>query len=190
METELEAKVAVDDLESVRGKLRTLQAKRSGRRLELNIYFDTADRSLLAADKGLRIRSMQSLDTPAAATATVVTFKGPQAAGSDLKSREEIEFSVESADRAAALLAQLGFHAELGFEKRRESWHLAGCEVELDELPRLGTFVEVEGASSSSVKAVLQLLGLGEHPLITESYIAMMSRRIAGSACDEPIVRF
>lgn len=84
------------------------------------------------------------------------------------------------ADSVAAetLLASLGYHRTLSFEKRRESWRLKHALVELDELPQLGTFVEVEGPTESAVHEVLRTLGLENQPCIKTSYIAMLGEWI------------
>jgi adenylate cyclase class 2 len=91
-----------------------------------------------------------------------------------LKSREEIELTVASSDDATQLLERLGFVRMLSFEKRRESWKLGGCKVELDELPYLGSFVEVEGPTDSGVLAVREQIGLSDRPIVRSSYIALL----------------
>ena len=53
---EIEAKMSVPDLDVVRARLRELGATPLGSVLETNTFFDTEDRSLLAADEGLRLR--------------------------------------------------------------------------------------------------------------------------------------
>lgn len=186
MATETEAKMKVDDLDAVRETLRSLRATRIGTRFEMNAFFDTAERSLKTKDQGLRLRSM--IDESGAAS-TVITFKGP-AAASAVKSREEIEFGIESFDEASALLGKLGYAPTLAFEKRRESWELDDCLVELDELPHLGTFVEIEGASEAIVLAVRTRLGMDALPLISKGYIRMIDDLVRSDPSLGPIVRF
>ena len=62
----------------------------------------------------------------------------------------------------------------LSFEKRRESWKLDGCSVELDEVPYLGVYVEIEGPSEADVLRVREKIKLAEVPIIRTSYIAML----------------
>jgi adenylate cyclase class 2 len=62
----------------------------------------------------------------------------------------------------------------LSFEKRRETWKLGGCKVELDELPYLGSFVEVEGPADQEVMTVRDRLGLSDRPIVRSSYIALL----------------
>lgn len=186
MSTETEAKMKVEDLDAVRERLRALQARRKGIRFEVNAFFDTPDGSLRSRDQGLRLRSMTGEDgTPSC----VITFKGP-ARASQVKSREEIEFGISSFDDAAALLGRLGYLPTLGFEKRRETWDLDGCLVELDELPHLGTFIEIEGEDESAVLGVRDKLALADHPLISRGYIRMIDELVRGRPELGPTVRF
>src|SRR6185436_13595210 len=139
---ELECKLAVDSHEPVRETLRAAKATRVGRVREINRLFDRADGSLRAAGCGLRIRRVTVLEGTGPGGS--VTFKGPVQAGA-YKLREEIETPVADPDAMERLLTALGYKVHVAFEKLRETWRLGGCLVELDELPRLGDFVEVEG---------------------------------------------
>ena len=107
-----------------------------------------------------------------------------------MKSREETELTVADARDATRLLEQLGFRRTLSFQKRRETWKLGGCKVELDELPHLGCFVEVEGPDEATVMKVREELGLAGRPMSKTSYIAMLQGYLKdrGQTADE--VRF
>ena len=172
MPLEIEAKMRTDDHDAIRARLRACGARRVGAVLEVNTFFDTPDRSLLARDMGLRLRRKRDLAT--GDEAFVVTSKGPAARGA-LKQRDEMEFTVSDADAVTRLFERLGFHPDISFEKRRESWELDGCQVELDELPQLGTFVEIEGPSEEVILRVRDNLGLAPRPLVRQSYIAMVA---------------
>lgn len=173
MPLEIEAKMKVDDFDPVRERLAACGATRVGSVLESNTFFDTANRSLVAQDKGLRLRRTQDAQT--GREEYIITFKGPLRHG-ELKTREESEVQVDDGTRATALLQALGYEPTLSFEKRRESWKLDGCKIELDELPILGRYVEVEGPGEDAVMRVRQKLGLSEQPLIQTGYITMLSR--------------
>ncbi len=171
MAVEIEAKMSVDSFDPVRSRLREAGAKPLGEHFEVNMFFDTEDRSLLAADEGLRLRLER--DASSGRERHIVTWKGPRQMGA-LKSREEIELEVGGADAAVRLLERLGYLRTLSFEKRRESWNLGGCRVELDEVPHLGRFVEVEGPDEKTVLAVRERLGLSARPIMKGSYISML----------------
>ncbi|HEV2294645.1 MAG TPA: class IV adenylate cyclase [Tepidisphaeraceae bacterium] len=171
MPTELEAKMQVPDHEPLRRQLQAAGATRLGACMELNTFFDTPDRTLVAQDKGLRIRL--TCDFATGDERHVVTYKGPQRAGT-LKHREELEFTADDGEQAALLLQRLGYGPTLSFEKRRETWRLDDCLVELDELPQLGCFVEIEGPDEEAVLSVRETLELADRPLVKETYIAMV----------------
>ncbi|HEY2587625.1 MAG TPA: class IV adenylate cyclase [Tepidisphaeraceae bacterium] len=173
MALEIEAKMKVDDFDAVRAKLVECGATRVGAVLETNTFFDTPDRSLLAADRGLRLR--RAKDLASGDERFVVTVKGPAQSG-PLKTREEAEVNVDDGERAIAVLRALGYEPQLSFEKRRETWETGGCTVELDELPVLGRFVEIEGPDERSVLHVREALGLSGLPLIKTGYITMLTR--------------
>ena len=171
MAVEIEAKMKVESFEAVRAKLHDTGAAGPTEHFEVNTFFDTEDRSLLAADEGLRLR--RDRDVAAGVEKQVMTYKGPRQLG-PLKSREEVEVDVSDSAAAALLLERLGYLRTLSFEKRRESWKLDNCKVELDEVPHLGRFVEVEGPNEPSVMRVREKLGLASRPIVKSSYIAML----------------
>jgi adenylate cyclase class 2 len=172
MPVEIEAKMSVENHIAIRAKLKECGAKRHGAFLETNTFFDTEDRSLLAADKGLRLRLNRNSET--GEEDHIVTYKGPRQPGA-LKSREEVELGVEGSAEITKLFESLGFKKTISFAKRRESWLLDNCKVELDELPYLGTFVEIEGPDEASIFRLRQTLGLADKPPIKYGYVAMLT---------------
>ena len=171
MAVEIEAKMTVESFDAVRARLRETGAAGPVEHFEVNTFFDTEDRSLLAADEGLRLRRDRNVAT--GAETLIITYKGPRKLG-PLKSREELEVQVFGAEAATQLLERLGYLRTLSFEKRRESWELDGCKVELDELPHLGRFVEVEGPDEQTVLRVRERLGLASRPIVKSGYIALL----------------
>ncbi|MDB5332340.1 MAG: adenylate cyclase [Phycisphaerales bacterium] len=172
MPVEIEAKMAVADLDVVRARLAECGAQPLGKFMEVNTFYDTDDRTLLAGDRGLRLRLNRNLQTNE--EDHILTYKGPRQPGA-LKSREEVELGVEGSAEAMKLLESLDYHKMLAFEKRRESWMLDGCRVELDELPHLGTYVEVEGPDEPTVMKARQKLNLSNSPLIKTGYVALLT---------------
>jgi adenylate cyclase class 2 len=170
---EIEAKLKVAAHEPVREALRRASAEHLRTVLETNHVFDSADGSLRRRGCGLRVRSCRSPDGGAAGT--TLTFKGPVQPG-EFKTREEIELQIEPAERTIALLRALGFERFLLFQKRRESWRLDDATVMLDEVPRLGLYVEIEGPSAERVQRVRSVLGLADEPHIRDSYLALLAR--------------
>jgi len=170
---ELECKLAVDSHEPIRAALRAVGATYIGRVREVNRLFDRADGSLRDAGCGLRIRRVTVLDGQGPGGS--VTFKGPVQAGT-YKRREEIETPVADPDSMERLLIALGFAVRVAFEKIRETWQYGGCSVELDELPKIGEFVEIEGPDELSIRRVIEQLHLITAIQIRENYVTLVSR--------------
>jgi len=187
MSLEIEAKMKVNDLDAVRRRLDAVGAVRTGQYLENNTFFDTDDRSLLAADKGLRLRINRNLDGQD--EQYILTFKGPRLHGS-LKTRQEQEMVVTDPESAGAFLQRLGFSQVLRFEKKRESWMLGGCRVELDEMPHLGFYVEIEGPTEQAVLEVRAKLELAGRALVRASYIGLLMSYLQEHGLSQRVIVF
>jgi len=172
MSSEIELKLRVDEFESVRAALRAAGGQYIGRGLEENLFFDSPDQRLNRAGMGLRLRTFQSDD--GSARASILTVKGT-GGSAEIKRRDEVETRVDDAQATERLLNLLGFTRVLRYEKRRESWSLDECRVELDEPPHIGLFVEIEGPDEQGIRAVQARIGLGAAAAATSTYVAMMA---------------
>lgn len=184
MPREIEIKFALPRPDLVRSRLLQLGASLVTRRREINRLLDTHHRDLLARGCGLRIREIRSMDNiPAGA---FLTFKGPisphlqpdhtSLPPDSLRDREEIETAVSSAQHISRILHSLGFREVIRYEKVREIWQFADVEVALDELPRLGHFVEIEGPSAPAVASAREILLLNAADALSETYVALCAR--------------
>lgn len=187
MAVEIEAKMSVTDHERVRSVLRERGAHEKGKVLETNIFFDAEDRTLLAADKGLRLRVQR--DAASGEEKYIITFKGPRAPG-PLKTREEAELEVANPTDASRLLEALGYKRLVSFQKRRETWELGGCKIELDEIPYLGKFVEIEGPSDSTVMKTRESLKLSDRPIVKNGYISLLLSHLEENRIREREIKF
>jgi adenylate cyclase class 2 len=185
--TELEAKIKVADFEPLRQQLKKLGAQHIGSFHETNTFFDTPDAKLQNAGKGLRIRINRNVAK--GTEEAIITYKGPRKAGT-FKSREELETIVVDAGQAEAIFAAIGFERKLSFEKRRESWKLDSCKIELDEVPHLGTFLEIEGPDDRTITAVQHKLGLDHASHITDSYASLLAQWLKHNGRQEKTVKF
>ncbi len=176
MGIEIEAKFRIGDMETMRRKLLAAGACPMGTVLEDNTYFDTPDARLRQSDCGLRIRTVKPTD--GGAGRSVLTYKGPRRAG-ELKIRAEEETAIDSPAAARAILAGLGYQPTASFQKRRESFCLGAARIELDELPALGFFLEIEAGDEKTVQSARKILGLTGEPTITKTYIEMVAEHLA-----------
>ena len=187
MPVEIEIKLKVDHLAPVRDRLRALGATHVGEVMETNTFFDTPDRALLASDCGLRLRHTR--DGATKREKLIVTYKGPRGEG-QVKKREEIEVGVDRADAAELMLERLGYVRQLSFEKRRETWRLEKAIVELDSLPELGSFVEIECPSEAEVMRIRETLGLANVEPVSPTYADLVSQHLSDRGHRETILRF
>lgn len=181
MPTEIEAKFRLDDPDALRERLRGLGAGRVAWRHESNHLYDTPEGRLRRSGCGLRVRVAWSLEAEGAAPAGWLTFKGPRRPG-ELKVREELESSVDDAAAVMGILTRLGWREVVVYEKRREVWPLGACEVAVDELPRLGWWLEIEGPDAGAVGEARRALGLEDAAPAKETYVAMAARHGAADA--------
>jgi len=171
MSVEIEIKLRVESHGPVRQRLTDVGAVFLEAVLETNCIYDRPDALLRKRGCGLRMRSVTPVGEKSSRAA--LTFKGPRFATA-LKSREELEIGVGDAGALARILEGIGFVQILRYEKRRESWELDGCRIELDEPARLGLFVEIEGPDERAILAVQGKLRLDHSREVLTSYVGML----------------
>lgn len=186
MKVEIEIKMRLTDRPATEARLRELGAAEEPAVLESNTYFDSPGGDLKSSDRGLRVRHTVHAD---GSTSARITYKGPRAHGK-LKSRIETELKVDDARAAAEMLTAIGYLPSLSFEKKRVTWKLDDCLVELDTLPYLGDYVEIEGESDDAVLALRDKLGLADAPMLRASYISMMATYILEHQLTERVITF
>ena len=173
MPIEIEAKLKVESLPKIARRLKAVGGEFICQKLQRDTYLDESKSALRKSDSALRIRRQRV----GRKEHTVLTFKGSRQKGR-FKRREELEFEVGDGLLAKQLLGVLGYKEKLTIEKKRRIWRLGDCEVSLDELPLLGSFVEIEGASEKKIAAVQKKLGLADMPHIPESYTVLMEKKL------------
>jgi adenylate cyclase class 2 len=140
---EVEMKFPVRDFAAVESRLAEANAHQISTRQDIDQYFNAPDRDFARTDEALRIRRIGS--------ANFVTYKGPKR-DAQTKTRTEIEVPLAegaaTAEAFAELLTHLGYRAVAVVHKQRRIYHLErgtfSLEVSLDEVQRVGRFVEIE----------------------------------------------
>ena len=173
MNIEIEAKLKVDSLGEMKRKLADAGAEFLQEQLHTDSYFDNADETLTKTDSCLRLRR-QLVDE---SEGFFLTYKSAKQK-SEFKKRREVEIEVQDGESAEKLLSVLGYNKILTFEKKRQLWRLNDCEIALDELPLLGSFVEIEGPDSEKIVDVQSNLELSDLPHISESYASLMEEKL------------
>ncbi len=172
--TEIEAKLKVDSLPQVERKLAACGATFVREVRQTDLYFDTPDRELTRTDRCLRLRRERVEQQERC----ILAYKGAKEPD-DYKKRVETEVEVNDAAATESLLHGLAYQRALAFDKRRRLWRLQNCEVALDELPLLGTFVEIEGPDSGAIARVQMMLGLSDVPHTMDSYASLIERELS-----------
>ncbi|MEP7134207.1 MAG: class IV adenylate cyclase [Chloroflexota bacterium] len=174
---EIEAKFYVRDLKKIEARIQTLDARLiQPRVLETNIRFDLPDGGLSSKGQVLRLRQ----DTQAK-----FTYKDAGTKQQGIINRTEIEFVVESFDKAKSFLEALGYKKLIQYNKYRTTYSLESdsllsenqkqasglqsCHIMLDELP-YGNFVEIEGEDIAAIHTIAQKLNLDIQAAITAGY--------------------
>jgi len=173
MNIEIEAKIKVESLEEIVVRLADMGGQMECDLLQVDTYFDDTGETLLASDCGLRLRKQSTGE----GQKIILTYKGPRQKTS-FKSRAEIEIEVSDFAHSVQLLAALGYEKALVFEKRRQVWQLPDSAVCLDELPLVGSFIEIEASSEQAVADTLRKLQLADFPHINESYAHLVRSRL------------
>jgi predicted adenylyl cyclase CyaB len=105
--------------------------------------------------------------------AAILTYKKRFPSASAIKHQREEETHVNNPEALVAILDALGYRPALVYEKRRETWRLAGAVVVVDELP-FGLFAEIEGEENAIREAerILELedaeAEMATYPQLTE----------------------
>ncbi len=187
MAVETELKLRVEAHEPIRQRLAAIGATFIRRVVETNCILDRLDGYLRRLGCGLRVRSV--VDADGESLETTLTFKGPRRV-SDVKSREELEVITSDAQVVMQILQRLGFRTVLCYQKRRESWTVGECRVELDEPVHLGTFVEIEGPDVAAIRAVQRELLLTDSKPVNVSYVGMLMAYRESQGLSNPTLTF
>jgi adenylate cyclase class 2 len=149
MGTEIEKKyrLTAERAEVLRVRLRALAGEAArGVEFEENTIYTGA--RLDAGVRALRLRRVGAR--------ALLTLKEREPSTNAIKRQREEETEVADAEVMNAILCALGYTPALVYEKRRETWHLDGIEVVIDELP-FGWFAEIEGDAEAIIAAELRL---------------------------------
>lgn len=184
---EVEQKFPVVDLAEIESRLLALGASISEAHRESDLYFAHPSRDFAATDEALRIRCSDR--------GHWITYKGPKI-DATTKTRREIDLALPAGADVqgdwGALLAALGFRPIAEVAKRRRkatvAWQGRQIEASLDEVERVGTFVELEivTVADDLDAARACIASLAEHMRLTRSerrsYLELLLDRCGGQA--------
>jgi adenylate cyclase class 2 len=151
MKTEIEAKFLNVDFDEIRQRLVGLgavceQPMRLMRRTLLDVHRRTPEENYSSF---LRLR-----DEGDKVTLTLKEFREKSLTGAS-----EREVIVSDFDETKTILEEIGVKFTTFQESKRETWHIDGGEVVLDEWPWIPRYIEVEGPTEETVKDIAAKLG-------------------------------
>lgn len=133
---EIEIKVKVPTLDSIRNKLNQIGASHSEHLTERDMYYNAPHRDFGETDEALRLRTTSN--------GTTLTYKGKKEIICGSKIRKEYNLSVETKETAHEILTHLGFIPVAEVNKERDYYVFEDFSIALDDVRGLGTFVEIE----------------------------------------------
>jgi len=180
--TEIEIKLRVADIATMRRKLRRMKARAQPRVFESNTLFDSSTNEIRNSGRMLRVRLERPTTgrAPRRANSRVrglLTYKAPsrgsaaQELGLRYKEREEIEIDFHPAENLAAIFEGVGLRPNFRYEKFRTEFtlpRLTNLHLFLDETP-VGNFLELEGPPAA-IERPAHILGFTPQDYITGTY--------------------
>jgi adenylate cyclase, class 2 len=168
---EVEQKFVVENLVAVREAFARLGITLGNATSQSDLYLRHPSRDFAATDEALRVRRNGDKNA--------LTYKGPRI-DATTKTRLELEVPLEHGEQHAAnaleIFSRLGFGVVVDVRKQRAhgslTWEGVDMEIVLDEVDRLGLFVEIEttvkdqssiGAAQAAVASLARDLGLARN---------------------------
>jgi len=137
---EVEVKAHVHNFDDLKARLDEIGAAKSKNEHQEDIYFNNNQlRDFEKTDEALRIRKTTIEDEKR----IILTYKGAKM-DSVSKTRKEIEVEVKDSKNAGLILENLGFKPVETIKKDRTTYLFKEFIITLDEVYKVGKFVEIE----------------------------------------------
>jgi adenylate cyclase class IV len=169
---EVELKGVVPDLSALRARLKAAHAVPGFRGTLCDVRYDMPERTLLARDHVLRVRTYRDTDGHAR---TTLDWKGPTRNVDGYKVREEQSTSVGGAAAIEGILTALGYVVIREIDRETEEYTLNGALMRVEQYPRLDVLLEVEGAPEAIESAIAQT-GISRSAFTAERLPAFVAR--------------
>lgn len=178
---EIEIKLPIDHPEEIKEKLLSKGFQEEAIVHESDTYYNSMYHDVKKLGEALRIRKIRDLST--GQTRAQINFKGKKMDHVSM-SRQEYETDVENPECMEQIIIALGFSPEAGVQKTRCYMKRDEMTACLDQVDRLGDFLELEVmVSEASVREnylqmmneLLEELGLSMKDTLRTSYLGMLS---------------
>ena len=177
---EVEVKVSVENTETVENLLLQKGLHKGKFVKECDFYFDNLKNDIRNGDQALRIRSCEDFST--GKIIAFMTHKGPKMDQISM-TRPEVELEITDANVGIQLITSLGYTKQYPVIKCRQYFHKEQMTVCLDQVDKLGDFLEVEmivekeeekANALNEILEFLQELGYSKEHLLRKSYLSML----------------
>ncbi|MGB9937210.1 MAG: class IV adenylate cyclase [Methanobacterium sp.] len=138
---EVEVKAHVDNFDDIKLKLDEIGAKETKSEHQIDTYFNNPSyRDFEKTDEALRIRNTTINRNE---SVVFITYKGAKM-DEKSKTRKELEMKIEDPNLMSSILESLGFKPAADVEKERTTYLFNDFIISLDNVLKVGKFVEIE----------------------------------------------
>ena len=156
MNSEIEVRLLNIDKDEIINKLNSLNAKFIGSWDQVRYCYDFNPK---LQNKWIRLRTNGIKNT-----LTIKEIKDSSESGT-----KELEIEVSSLEDTDKILEELGYKKRSIQENHRIQYILNDVEIDIDDWPKLNTFVEFESKSLDKIKNLFELLNLDYSKAITDN---------------------
>lgn len=177
---EIEVKIPIEAPEKIKKRLLAMGFQSCEKVIEEDMYYNSEYHDVKKYDEALRIRKTRDLLT--GKTKAQINFKGKKIDQISM-SRREYETGIEAPDHMEKILEAIGFTRVSGVKKIRSYLRKGEMTACLDQVEKLGDFLELEVLAEkedrretclSQMKEVLQEAGLSIENSVRTSYLSML----------------
>ena len=151
---EVEVKAHIESFNEIKTKLKEIEAIKSDEEHQIDTYFNNINlRDFEKTDEALRIRKTTINDSE---SKIILTYKSAKMDDVS-KTRKEIEVNIEDFENMSSILENLGFKAVADVEKHRTIYLINDYIISLDQVHKVGNFVEIEKTVKDGEKFEFEL---------------------------------
>ena len=158
MGTEIEVKILNINFELIQKKIENIGAKLKWHSLIETTVYDFPDRRLILSGGYVRVRNEGKKWR--------CTYK-KKISSENTKTCEEIDFGISDPENMKTFLNKLGLEKILSFEKLRWHYKKGAVYFDIDEIPGIPKYLEIEAPSSSKIDSTLEKLGIDKSNVVT-----------------------
>lgn len=134
-------------------------------------YYDTPTEDLRKQDLSLRLRTVNGR--------SFVALKSPRVfLTENIHDRIELEFEAADRDEVFANIERYGLAATAITEKRRWEFKKDDFKIVIDQLPFIGSFLEIEAPTVERITSIILMLGVSESDGVNKNYSELLEDKL------------